>query len=172
MVKKSVKQHVNDMVRWYYGIKSTRDTMERSFQDAKFDFNTCMDKYYNKLINEDDKLEVQVNDIKNIDRIFVKKITPSVVEWDIEKLKSILSKKDRRLVIHKNYQVTDWKGLFGLLKDNVVDFKEFLKYVDFTEEVDYKQLDKLIDMGIIDEADVKKCSSVVFKNSYYKLTEK
>ena len=36
----------------------------------------------------------------------------------------------------------------------------------------YRQLDKLVELGAIDEEEVKKCSSVRLKSSYYKLTEK
>ncbi|MDE7423057.1 MAG: hypothetical protein K2N51_05110, partial [Lachnospiraceae bacterium] len=105
-------------------------------------------------------------------KIIVTRVTPSTVEWDCKKLKQLLSSKERKLVIQKNYQVINWKGLFDLLKESGVDFKEFLKYVEVTETVRDKQLDKLIELGTIDEEEVKECSSVKLKSSYYKLTEK
>lgn len=172
MAKKSVKQYVSDMVKWYHGIKLTRDSVERNFQDAKFDFHTCMDRYFDVAANEDGKVEVEIEDIKNVKKIIVTKVTPSEVKWDFDKLKQLLSSKERKLVIQKHYQVINWKGLFDFLKESGVDFKEFLKYVDVTESVRDKQLDKLIELGIIDEEEIKECSSVRLKSSYYKLTEK
>lgn len=170
--KKSVKQYVGDIVKYFYGVKTSRDAVERNFQDAKFDFNTCMDMYFDAAANEDGKVEVDVEDIKNVKKVIVTRVTPSTVEWDCEKLKQLLSSKERKLVIQKHYQVINWKGLFDLLKESGVDFKEFLKYVEVTETVRDKQLDKLVELGAIDEEEVKACSSVKLKGSYYKLTEK
>ena len=172
MAKKPVDQYVNDMVKWYHGIKLSRDTVERNFQDSKLDFNNCMDKYFDAVANEEGKLEVDIDDVKNMRKVIVSRITPSTVIWDCQKLKRLLSPKERKLVIQKNYQVTNWKGLFDLLKESGVDFKEFLKYVEVTETVRDKQLDKLVELGTIDEEEVKSCSSVKLKSSYYKLTEK
>lgn len=171
MAKKSVKQYVSDMVKWYHGIKMSRDVVERNFQDAKFDFNTCMDRYFDVAAN-DGKVEVDIEDVKNVKKVIVTKVTPSVVEWDYKRLKQLLSSKERKLVIQKHYQVTNWKGLFDFLKESGVDFKEFLKYVEVTESVRDKQLDKLVELGAVDEEEVKVCSSVKLKGSYYKLTEK
>lgn len=172
MAKKSVKQYVDDMIKWYHKVKISRDASERNFQDAKFDFNTCMDRYFDLVANEDGKVEVESEDLKNVKKIIVTKVTPSTVNWDCEKLKKLLSPKERKLVIQKHYQIINWKGLFDLLKESGVDFKEFLKYVEVTETVKDTQLDKLIELGAIDEEEVKACSSVKLKSSYYKLTEK
>lgn len=172
MEKKSIKQHVSDIVKWYYGVMSSRNSVERNFQDAKLDFNKCMERYFDISANEDGKIEVDIEDVKNVKKVIVTKITPSKVEWDFEKLKQLLSQKERKLVIQKHYQVINWKGLFDLLKESGVDFKEFLKYVEVTETVRDTQLDKLIELGAVDEEEVKACSSVKLKGSYYRLTEK
>lgn len=172
MAKKTVEQYVHDMVKWYHGIKLSRDTMERNFQDAKLDFNNCMERYFDTVANEDGKLEVDIEDIKNIKKVIVTRVVSSNIKWDCEKLKKLLNKKERKLVIRKQYQVINWKGLFDLLKESGVDFKEFLKYVEVTESVREGQLDKLIELGAVDEQEVKECSSVNIKNSYYRLTEK
>lgn len=174
MAKKvmSIKQYVEDMVKWYYNIKLSRDASERNFQDAKFDFNTCMEKYFDMLSNEDGKVEVDIEDIKNVKKVIISKVVPSNVKWDCEMLKELLNKKERKLVIKKHYKVINWKGLFDFLKESGVDFKEFLKYVEVSEEVVEKQLDKLIELGALDEEEVKSCSSVNIKYCYYKITEK
>lgn len=171
-VKKSVKQYVADMVKWYHGMKTSHDSAERTFQDAKFEFGTCMDRYFDICANEDGKLEIEVEDVKNVKKVIVTKVQPSEVIWDVEKLKKLLSPKERKLVINKQYMVINWRGLFDLLKDAGIDFKEFLKYVKVTETVSVSQLDKLVDLGAVDEEEVKACSSVKLKGSYYKLTEK
>lgn len=172
MTKKSVKQYVEDMVKWYYGVKLSRDTSERYFQDAKLDFNTCMERYFDIIANEDGKVEVDVEDIKNVKKIIVTKVTPSNIKWDCDKLKKLLNKEEKKLVIQKHYTVVNWVGLFDLLKKSGVDFKEFLKYVEVKESVRENQLDKLIELGKLDEEEVKDCGLVNIKYSYYKLTEK
>lgn len=170
--KKSVNQYVTDMVKWYHSIKLSRDSAERNFQDAKFDFNTCMERYFDTVANEDGKVEVEIEDVKNVKKVIVTRVIPSTVEWDTEKLKQVLNSKERKLVIQKHYKVINWKGLFDLLKESGVDFKEFLKYVEVTETVRDTQLDKLVELGAVDEEEVKACSSVKLKSLYYKLTEK
>lgn len=172
MAKMSINQYVADMIKWYHGIKTTRDVTERNFQDAKFDFNTCMEKYFDAVANEDGKVEVDIEDLKNVKKLIVTRVTPSNIKWDLEKLKKLLNSKERKQVIQKHYQVINWKGLFNLLKESGVDFKEFLKYVDVSETIREEQLDKLIELGELDEEEVKKCSSVNIKYSYYRFTEK
>ena len=172
MARKSVSQYVDSMIKWYRDIKNNHDVVERAFNDAKHDFNCCMEKYFDEVANEDGKVEVDIGDIKNVKKLIVTKVTPSTVNWDVKKLKCLLNKKEQKLVIHKHYQVTNWRGLFDLLRESGVDFQEFLKYVEVTEIVDDKQLDKLIELGMIDEEGVKECSSVKLKSTYYKLTEK
>lgn len=171
--EKSINQYVEDMVRWFYGVKTSRDASERTFLDAKDDFHNCMERYYDAAANEDGKLEVGIDDIKNVKKVIVTKVTPTKVEWDCEKLKQLLvDKRQRKSVIQKQYQVINWTGLFKFLKESGVDFKEFLKYVEVTETVREKQLDKLIELGVLDDKEVKACSSVNFRSSYYRLTEK
>lgn len=172
MSKRSARQYVSDMVKWYHDIKLSRDSAERTFNDAKLDFGRCMEMYFDDVANEDGKVEVDVEDIKNVRKIIVTRVTPSTVSWDIKKLKSLLSKKEQKMVIQKSYTVTNWRGLFDLLRESGVDFKEFLKYVEVSETVRDKQLDKLIELGMVDGMEVKECSSVKLKSSYYKLTEK
>ena len=163
--RQSVKQYVTQMIKWYRDIKYSRDSAERTFNEAKYEFSQCMEQYFDKVATDDNKIEIPVTEI-------VTRVTPSEVTFDIPRLKKLLSKKEQKLVIQKNYQVTNWPGLFELLKESGVDFKEFLKYVSVTETVRDKQLDKLVELGAIDEEEVKKCSSVRLKSSYYKLTEK
>ena len=170
--RQSVKQYVTQMIKWYRDIKYSRDSAERTFNEAKYEFSQCMEQYFDKVATEDNKIEIPVTEIKNCKKLIVTRITPSEVTFDIPRLKKLLSKKEQKLVIQKNYQVTNWPGLFELLKESGVDFKEFLKYVSITETVRDKQLDKLVELGAIDEEEVKKCSSVRLKSSYYKLTEK
>ena len=49
--------------------------------------------------------------------------------------------------------------LFDLLETHIYKFNK-------------NQVDRLVDLGLIDEEEVKKCATVKIKSAYYKLTEK
>ena len=92
--------------------------------------------------------------------------------FDIDGIKSLLSKENRKLVIKKNYSITNWIGLFQLLKSHGVDFKEFMKYAKCEEVIDSEQLDRLVELGEVDEATVRKYITVKTSSSYYKVMDK
>ena len=170
--KQSTYNYLKDVIYWYYETKKTADGIKKSFEEAKYDFGNIMEDIFD-MFAEDNKVKISSDGrYANIKHIIVTKVVPSKVFWHVNELKKLLSKKERKLVIRKVYSVKDWKGLLGFLKDSGIDFNEFKKYVTITEEVNEKELDKLIDLGLVNEEDVKNCCSISMKRPQYRITEK
>lgn len=170
--KQSTFNYVRDVIYWYYETKKTADGVKKSFEEAKYDFGNIMEDFFD-MFAEDNKIKISSEGrYANIKNIIVTKVVPTKVFWHVNELKKLLSKKERKLVIKKVYSVKDWKGLFDFLKNKGIDFNEFKKYVNITEEVNEKELDKLIDLGFIDDEDVKNCCSISMRRPQYRITEK
>ena len=166
-------RYARDMVIWFYELKKKFDAQKNAFEENKADFKRAMDKYYNLIADEDGKVVIDPRDVlSGCKKITVTRVTPSKVIFDIDGIKSLLSKENKKLVIKKNYSITNWIGLFQLLKSYGVDFKEFMKYAKCEEVVDSEQLDRLVELGEVDEATVRKYITVKTSSSYYKVMDK
>ena len=166
-------RYARDMVIWFYEKKKEFDSQKNVFEENKADFKRTMDKYYNLIADEDGNVVINPVDVlSGCKKIVVTRVTPSKVNFDVKGIKSILSKESRKLVVKKNYSITNWLGLFELLKSHGVDFKEFMKYASCEETIDSEQLDRLVELGEIDETLVRKYITVKASNSYYKVMDK
>lgn len=172
-MNKETKNYVKDMILWFYEAKKSFEASKVSFEETKFDFENCMDRYFDTLADDDNKIKIPVKDkLKNVSHIVLSKIQPTVVIFDVDKIKALLNKKERKLVIKRTITVNNWQGMFDYLKEQGIDFKEFSKFITITESIDEKQLQKLVDLGMIDEEEVKPHIKVKMKKPYYKVTEK
>lgn len=172
-MNKETKNYVKDMILWFYEAKKSFEASNVSFEETKFDFENCMDRYFDTLADDDNKIKIPVKDkLKNVSHIVLSKIQPTVVIFDVDKIKALLNKKERKLVIKRTITVNNWQGMFDYLKEHGIDFKEFSKFITITESIDENQLQKLVDLGMIDEEEVKPHIKVKMKKPYYKVTEK
>ena len=171
--KDKLVNYIQDRIKFYWESKRTFDATSRSFEEEKLDFKKEMDKYFDMLADEDGKIMIDLREeIRGIKRVICQRISQVEVKFDINKLKKVLTKKQQKYVVRKHYKVNNWPGLLNLLKESGVEWKEFLKYVDVSEDVDEKALEKLVELGEVDIDEIKDCSSTRIKTQYYKLTEK
>ena len=169
--RQSTKDYVENVILWYYESKKAFDNHKAGFEGVKYDFKNIMEQHFDRFA-EDNKITIYTGDkYSGVKNLIVTKINPSKVIWNIKKLKSILDKKQRKVVIKKSYSVNNWNGLFELLKNSGVDFKEFMKYVSYEEYVVESALDKLIDLGLVDEGEVKECADIKFSTPSYRIKE-
>lgn len=172
---RSIKEFVQELALYYYRQKQTRDHVQRSFEDAQYEFKQQMDRYFDSAANDEGKVEIDVSQNVNfagLKSLVMTRVQPAKVVWDVEGLHGVLDKKQQKQVLRKKYAVTNWVRLFKLLKDAGVDWHEFLKCISITEEVDENALDKLVDLGEVDEEEVKACSEVKLGTPSYRFTEK
>ena len=76
------------------------------------------------------------------------------VDFDIQKLKKVLSKEHQQEVINKTYEIQNPQMLFTYLKSCGVDANYFKQFLTITEKVDSKKLDKLYELGKIEKDDL------------------
>lgn len=172
--RKTIKEVLEPMILRFWDVKHTYDTMCRDFEEEKFEFYTNMDIYFDKLCDSDGKITIKTSNFANgVKTVSVSKVVTAKVKFDIEKLKKHISDKNiQKKVIKRKYNVVNWYGLFEFLKSSGVNFKEFMKYVDYKEEVDESALDKCVEVGEVDVSVVRLCSKVETKSRHYRLTEK
>lgn len=171
--KDKLVNYIQDRIKFYWESKRTFDATQRSFNEEKLDFKHEMDKYFDILADEDNKITIDLREeVRGIKRVICQRISQVQVTFDTNKLKKVLTKKQQKSVIRKHYKVNNWPGLLNLLKESGVEWKEFLKYVDVSEDVDEAALEKLVELGEVKAENIVDCSNATVKTQYYKLTEK
>lgn len=171
--KDKLISYVQDRIKFYWESKRTFDATQRSFNEEKIDFKHEMDKYFDLLADEDGKIMIDLREeIRGIKRIICQRVSQVQVSFDTNKLRKVLTKKQQKSVIRKHYKVNNWPGLLNLLKESGVEWKEFLNYVEVSEDVDEAALEKLVELGEVNAENIVDCSKATVKTQYYKLTEK
>lgn len=99
----------------------------------------------------------------------VKKITPTTIVWDPDKLEERLDKEVREQVIEKRYTVEDMPGLIKYLKSCGVDPKVFKSFIAVEKKVCTEALEQLEALGEITREDVAGCYRVEVKTSYLRI---
>lgn len=112
-----------------------------------------------------DEFSFEQNDIL----LRVKKITPTIVVWDPDKLEKCLSKKEREKVIEKKYSIEDMAGLIKYLKSCGVDPKVFKSFITVERKVCVEALEQLEALGEVTQSELKGCYSVETKTSYLRI---
>lgn len=165
--------YVSERIKFFWETKRTFEATQRSFNDEKFEFKQEMDKYFDAVADEDNKFMVDLRaEVKGVKKVACQRISHVEIKFDVEKLKGVLNKEQRKSVIKKHYQVNNWPGLLNLLKESGVEWKEFLKFVDVSESVDESALERLVELGEVGTDEIIDCSESKVKTQYYKLTEK
>lgn len=173
--KNNTEKFVIDSIKYYHHEKKSKEACEASFDEIKRDFYVTMERYFDKFANDDGKIEVDVSGeiSTQFSKLVLSRVQKSEVLWDIPKLKKVVvDDKHRELVFSKEFNVVDWPGFIEFLKESGIKFKDFKKFINISESVREKQLDKLIDLGLIDNDKAKKCCDVKLKPPYYTIREK
>ena len=100
----------------------------------------------------------------------VKKVTPTTVVWDADKLEEALGKEYSKQVIDKTYAINDMDGLVSYLKSCGVNPKKFKTFIDVQKSVNVEVLEQLNAVGEIDKEDIKDCYVLDKKSSYLRLS--
>lgn len=171
--KYTAEQWAKDRIQYFWERKRTYEATKRSFEDDKFEFNQEMDRYFDVVADEDGKIIIDLREtVRGIKKIICQRISQVKVEFDIDKLRNILTKEQQKKVIQKHYNVINWPALMNLMKDAGINWKEFLKCVDVSETVRENILEQMVELGEVNIEDIKACSNAKIRTQYYKITEK
>ena len=96
----------------------------------------------------------------------VKKITPTSIVWDVDKLEREIDKEVAQEVIMKTYTIDDIDGLITYLRSCNVNPKKFKSFISIEKKVDEAKLEQLEALGTITLDDVKGCYTTKEKSSY------
>lgn len=99
----------------------------------------------------------------------VRKITPTTIVWDVEKLEKRLEPETSSQIIQKQYVITDMTGLVKYLRSCGVSAKKFKSFIEVEKKVDAKMIEQLDAVGDLSYEDIKGCYSVQEKSSYLRI---
>jgi hypothetical protein len=148
---------------------------ESVMNDMKADFNASM----NALFEQQEKnlkgnsVSFETDGFGEVSQtVTVTQITKISVIWDIPILKRVLGKKLAKKCVSKKYEIVDFPGMVEYLKSLGAKPDEFSKFLNVTESVNEKQLDKLNDLGVIAIDNMRECYTVKKSTPYFKITVK
>lgn len=127
--------------------------------------------YCNKGMNDEIEFFAQSGEMfsKENRNVRVRRIVPTTITWDADKLEKRLDKQVAQKIIQKQYTITDMDGLIAYLKSCGVSASKFKSFIAVTKTVDAKALEQLDAVGEIQHSDIKGCYSVKEKSSYLRL---
>lgn len=158
-------------IRSFFKITQTKKNVENAFNEQKIDFENIMDVLYKRFSSKDGDVYVDSDDNVNSTIIKVHKVQSSKVEWDTQKLRKVVGEEYSDKVMYKKYYIEDFPLLIKLAKKYKIPWKDFKKCISYEEVVRDSEIDRLVDLGELDEEEIKKCATVKLNKPYYKLTE-
>lgn len=112
-----------------------------------------------------DELENTIEHIYNI-----KLITRNDINFDVEKLKSKINKKQKSKILERKITISDFSGFSKFMKENGISFSQVKCFLDIDEKVNIKKLDDLFKRDEIDLEKINDCYKIV-KSNYLKISE-
>lgn len=154
-----------------FNLESQFKDIKKQYEDRKERLTVTIKNYMycNKGIGNDFQFHAKSKSQGN--KIFdVKKIEPSTIVWDVDKLEKMLDKEDVRHVIDKTYTINDIDGLVAYLKSCGVSPKRFKSFIDVSKKVNNDALEQLDAVGKLDRDDLSECYTVNKKSSYLRIS--
>jgi len=161
--------HITSNVRSFFKRYEKFKAIEKQYKELQSEFNESMDNYFDQLAAN--RKTVRFEDI-NGDVLSVTRVAPTRIEWIPEKLRARVTKPVWKQLVKKHYEVIDMPGLIKYLKSCGVDPTIFKSFVEVTETVDEKAIERLGDVGKLTPHNIKGCYIVKISKPYYKLKRK
>lgn len=140
--------------------------VESRFKQIKTECTQVIDQYFSQKRIE--KSAIVGND-DSVIPIKVTKVNRTSVTFNADKVEKALGKDIASKVIDKRYEITDIFGLIEYLKSCGVDPKIFKSFLNVTKSVNVNELERLNELGEIDEDDLTGCFTITKHDPYYKL---
>lgn len=102
--------------------------------------------------------------------IKVRKIKPTKIVWDAEKLEKKLDYDVAKMVIEKKYVIDDIDGLISYLKSCGVKPNIFKSFIRVERTINSSEFDRLDKLGVITKEDIEGCYNIVKNKSYIKVS--
>lgn len=150
---------IEEVVKSYYDTKEKYDNLVKRFEAIKKDFYGKMDEEMKG------KEDITIDFFTETFRI--KKVQKKQVIFDIGKLERNLDKETLKKVVVKKCSVISYDALISYFKELGADPKVIRELIVTTKEVDTNEIDRLAEIGEIDQKVVADAATVVMGNHYY-----
>lgn len=158
-----------EAVRAFFKRHEKYKAIESQYKALQAEFTEAMDEYFGSL--SAGRKNALFEDIDG-DLIQVSKVERTTIEWLPEKLRKRVTLPVWRKLVRKHYEVTDMPGLIQYLKSCGVDPNIFKAFINVTETVDEKAIERLGDLGELTPHNIAGCYLVHTSKPYYKLKRK
>lgn len=166
---------VKDSIRRLYEAKKKYKEVERFYNEVKKKENVIISNYMFSKYPCQSSMEIYMDEgadfYTNKRNLRITRQRNSRVIWDVNKLKTCLSKKVFRKITDKKYTITDMDGLVTYLKSCGVDPSIFKKYIDVEIKVDPRKLDQAYEIGDLKKKDIEGCYTVEYGDMFIKMSE-
>lgn len=157
------------IVRGFFKAKDDFETYENSYKLERNAFYESMDKYFNGFSGSK---KSETFEDANGDLLVVTKVSPTKIEWIPEKLKARVTKFVWKKIVRKRYEVNNMAGLVSYLKTCGVNPIIFKGFIEVTETVDEKAIERLGDLGELTPHNIAGCYVISSSKPYYRLQRK
>ena len=163
----TIRQQVVEL----YKLEQKYKEISKSYKEKKEKLTTAVKNYMfcNKDCNDDFQFDVGSNSDKQR-MLGVKRITPTSIIWDADKLEQNLEKEVAKKVIQKTYTITDMEGLVKYLKSCGVNPKKFKSFLLIEKRVDETALEQLNALGEVASEELEGCYTTSTKCSYLRIS--
>lgn len=161
----------DDFERHALLLKAKQDrfkVIESKFNAIKKQCIDVFDEYFSGIAGE---TSCRVRDSTPGQGVTVTRVVRTTVAFDPDMVEKAIGKKLSQDVIVKKYDVADISGMVAYLKKCNVKPSVFKSFLNITKTVDVKELERLCELGLIDEKQLEGCYSVTKGSSYYRLRE-
>lgn len=141
--------------------------VEARFKRIKSECTETIGRYFNE--NGIEKSVTVDSDDVMPSVIKVSKVERSSVNFNADRVEKALEKELASKVISKRYEINDIHGMIAYLKTCGVDPKIFKSFLNVTKTVNVKELERLSELGEVDEEDLDGCFTVTRSDPYYKI---
>lgn len=141
--------------------------VEARFKWIKSECTETIGRYFNE--NGIEKSVTVDSDDVMSSVIKVSKVERSSVNFNADRVEKALEKELASKVINKRYEINDIHGMIAYLKTCGVDPKIFKSFLNVIKTVNVKELERLSELGEVDEEDLNGCYTVTRSDPYYKI---
>lgn len=161
----AIKENVLELYRLEKKYKNVKKQYEETKTELCKNIKNFM--YCNKGANEEISFSFLLNQKEK--EIYVKRIVPKSIIWDIEKIEERIPKEQVKKIIDKTYEIVDMEGLTEYLKQCGVNPKKFKSFLEVSKKINTEELEQACAIGEIDKSDLSGCYTIAEKNSYLKM---
>ena len=147
----------------YHNAQQDLKAQQAEMDRIKQELDPMLEEYF----DDSGSKVVAFSSLSGDDRLVVRKVERTTIEWDAAKLEKRVPKDVARRVIKKHYHIDNMPGLIEYLKYCGVDPNIFKQYIRAEKYVDQKEVDRLSELGMISVRNISGCYRVKCQKPYF-----